>query len=262
MNIQTSDGLDLFYETAGDQNRPPVLLLHGLGADHQMWCPQLASFPASGFFVIAPDMRGHGRSAAPASFSLADCARDMSELLASLRVPRAGIVGVSMGGLIAQQLACDHAACVDRLVIVDSFSGVASAMERLNGWLASVLLAVLPARWQTALLTTTYSRMGKADVAAYFEAQQDRLDPDRLREMRRAVNAFDIVGRLGEIRAPTLVLVGDGFGKTAIRMAQKTAQGIPGAGFRVLPGGGDPSNLLAPEVFDQAVLHFLQGTET
>ncbi len=258
MILNTSDNVQLFYETFGSGDDLPVLLLHGLGADHQMWQPQIAAYPSQGLFVIAPDMRGHGASSTPGHFSLADCARDARELLDELGVEKACVVGVSMGGLIAQQFACDCVDRVDRLVIVDSFSGATGVVERFNARLASFLLAVLPVSLQTKLLLSTYERMGKPQVAAYFETCLARADVLQLQRMRRVVNQFNIFERLHKIGVPTLVLVGDGFGKTAIQMATKTAEAIPGAQFGVLEGGGDPSNLLAPEAFDREVLGFIR----
>jgi pimeloyl-ACP methyl ester carboxylesterase len=164
-----------------------------------------------------------------------------------------------MGGLVAQQFACDFSREVEALVIADSFSGVTTGQERFNAWLASLLLAVVPTGLQIRLLASTYKRMGHEEVAAYFEEQAARMDRRALREMRREVNAFDIFCRLGEIRAPTLVLAGDGFGAMAVAMARKTAEAIPGAAFHILAGGGDPSNLLIPEAFDREVMSFIKA---
>jgi pimeloyl-ACP methyl ester carboxylesterase len=73
------------------------------------------------------------------------------------------------------------------------------------------------------------------------------------------VNRFNILNKLPEIEAPTLVLVGDRFGKLAVNMARKTAELIPGAEFQILAGSGDPSNLLVPDQFNRSMLTFLQA---
>lgn len=258
MILETSDGITLSYDTYGDPQHPALLLLHGLGADHEMWQPQIATYPNQDLFLIVPDLRGHGASSVPGTFSLQDCARDMYDLVQCLVSHRTNVIGVSMGGLIAQQFACDYPEEVEKLIIADSFSGISTRMERFNARLASFLLAVLPTGLQSRLLVQTYTKMGQPAVAAYFEKLLPRLNPATLRQMRRTVNNFDILDRLGELQAPTLVLVGDGFGKTAIAMARRTADAIPGAAFKVLEGGGDPSNLLVPDAFDREVLGFLE----
>ena len=256
MYFTTSDDTRLFYAIHGDQSRPAILLIHGLGADHQMWQPQIEPFTSAGFFVITPDMRSHGQSSAR-DFSIEACAQDMQALLTALGIEKAHLTGVSMGGLIVQQMACNYAQVADRLVICDSFSGVTSFSERFNARLATLLLKVLPANLQSKLLISTYQRMRKPAVAEYFNQMLESADIQQVQEARAVVNTFDIIARLPEIQIPTLVLVGDRFGKTAIGMARKTADGIQGATFLVLAGGGDPSNMLIPEAFNRQVLEFL-----
>lgn len=256
MYITATDNTRLFYQTKGDPENSVILLIHGLGADHQMWLPQIEPFSKAGLFLVTPDMRSHGQSSV-GDFSIEACARDMDALLTELNIEKAHLAGVSMGGLIAQQMACDYPQVIDRLVICDSFSGVTSFSERFNAKLAALLLKVLPANMQSKLLVSTYQRMGQTAVVEYFRQMLENTDIQQVREARTAVNAFDIVERLPEIQAPTLVLVGDGFGKTAIEMARKTADGIQGATFQILEGGGDPSNMLVPDVFNRQVLAFL-----
>jgi 3-oxoadipate enol-lactonase len=256
MYFTTPDNIQLFYKTNGNTENPAILLIHGLGADHQMWRPQIEPFSNAGFFLFTPDMRSHGKSSA-GEFSIEACARDMQALLAELNIEKVHLVGVSMGGLIAQQLAYKYPRAINKLVICDSFSGVTSFSERFNAKLAAFLLKVLPANMQSKLLISTYQRMGQTEVAKYFSQMLESADIQQVREARAAVNAFDIIARLSEIHAPTLVLVGDGFGQTAIEMALKTADGIPEATFQVLAGGGDPSNMLVPNEFNRCVLEFL-----
>jgi len=85
------------------------------------------------------------------------------------------------------------------------------------------------------------------------------MDSRWLLAARQEVNRFTILNELSEMNIPTLVLVGDAFGKLAIDMAHTTAEGIPCAQFQILKGGGDPSNLLVPEKFDETILAFLKS---
>ena len=144
MNFTTSDGLNLFYTTTGDPADPALVLVHGLGADYRMYAPQVEAFAAAGWHVITPDLRGHGQSAAVAVFAVADCARDMAELLDHLGIAQAAFAGVSLGGLVVQQVAVDHPDRVTRLVVVDSYSSTRGLTRKLAGWTAAAMFRLLP----------------------------------------------------------------------------------------------------------------------
>jgi 3-oxoadipate enol-lactonase len=259
MNIRTSDQLSLYYETHGPPAAPPVVLIHGIGADHEMWKPQIASFPPAGYFVIVPDLRGHGASEIPATFRIADCARDIHDLLNALHIQRAHLVGVSMGGMVVQQFVAHYPERAISQVIVDSLSGISRPVEWLNAHLAALFLRIIPPKLQAYLMHTAYERLGHEDVGRYFAERVLHMDSHWLLAARQEVNRFAILSELPDMNLPTLVLVGDAFGRLAIHMARTTAQHIPGAQLQVLKGGGDPSNLLVPQTFDTAVISFLEN---
>ncbi len=260
MILKTSDGIELFYETYGENENTPTVLVHGLGAEHNMWLPQISRFPSQGLFVIAPDMRGHGNSSKVKSFRIIDCAKDIHELLEYSGITKADLVGISMGGLIVQQFACDFPDKVGKLVIVDSFSEVNTFAEKLAGWMQWLTIKVAPGLLGKSL-GSAYKGPDKAQALRYFQEAYSKIDKKQLLYAREEVNRFNITNRLGEIIAPTLVLVGDQFGEFAINMAKKTANAIKGSQFKILKGGCDPSNLVAPDLFDNAVLDFLRTTE-
>ncbi len=257
MNFRTFDQLSLYYETHGDPTAPPIVLIHGLGADHEMWRPQIVSLPGAGYFVIIPDLRGHGASEAPAAFRIADCARDLRDLLSTLQIQRAHLIGVSMGGMVAQQFVAQYPESARSQILVDSLSGVTRPIERFNGWLGGLLLRIFSPKQLARMIDNAYRKLGHAEVAKYFEARLLSMPPSQALAARLEVNRFTLMDALPHMRLPTLVLVGDGFGKMAIGMARTTAANIPGARLQILPGGGDPSNLLTPAAFDKAVLEFL-----
>jgi 3-oxoadipate enol-lactonase len=258
MIFKTSDALSLYYEVHGNPEKTPILLIHGIGADHDMWKPQIESLPKAGYFVIIPDLRGHGSSEVPEIFRIIDCARDIKELLDTLNIQRAHLVGVSMGGMVAQQFVVNYPDRAISQVIVDSLSGVKKPIERFNASLAAFLLKVFPPKLQALMVRNSYQRMHHEDVGEYFEDRLYHMDSRWLLSARLEVNRFNIFEELPKVNTTTLVLVGDAFGNFAINMARATAETIPGAQFQVLKGGGDPSNILVPETFDQAVLGFLR----
>ncbi len=256
MILKTSGGIELFYEIYGEKGNTPVVLVHGLGAEHNMWLPQISKYPSQGIFVIAPDMRGHGKSSKVKSFQISDCARDIEELLEHLGIAKASLVGVSMGGLIIQQFALDFPKRVDKLVIADSYSTTKGIIRTMNAKFALFLFKFLSKKLIIKLLELPYKGADKENIRRYFREQLSKMDIEQVRLERNEVNRFGILDRLSEINVPTLVLVGDHFGKMAINMAKETANGIKGSQFKVLEGGGDPSNLMVPDLFDNEVLDF------
>ncbi len=257
MIFKTSEKINLFYLTYGNRMNVPCVLIHGLGVDHEMWKPQIMEYPKQGFFLIVPDMRGHGRSSKVNSFRIEDCAKDISELLGHLEIESAIIIGVSMGGVIAQQFACDFPEKTSKLIIADSFSEVASFTEKLAGWLQWVTIKIAP-----SLLSKSFESAYKGDektgVRNYFKKAFAQIDKKQLLNARKALNRFDITQELQKITVPVLVLVGDGFGNFALKMARKTASLINQSKLKIIKGGTDPSNLVATERFDFEVLSFLK----
>ena len=258
MIFQSSDKVNLNYMTYGDKSNEPIVLIHGLAADHEMWKPQIINYPEQGYFVIAPDMRGHGMSAGTNSFFISDCARDISELLDHLEIKTANIIGVSMGGVIAQQFACDFPEKTIKLIITDSFSEVSSFTEKLAGKLQWLTIKIAPALLSKSL-ESAYKGDDKVYACEYFRKAYARMDKKQLLKARKALNRFNITHRLKSVKIPVLILVGDGFGKFALKMAQKTKKAISQSELRVIKGGCDPSNLIAPVKFDFEVLNFLKA---
>jgi len=260
--IQTSDQLSLYYENHGDPAKPPVILIHGIGADHAMWKPQISSLPNAGYFVVVVDLRGHGLSDVPNTFRIVDCARDIKELLDALKIQNVHLIGVSMGGMIVQQFVADYPERATTQIIVDSLSGVSRSIERFNASLAAALLKIFPPKLQAYLVRSSYKKMGHDGVGQYLEDRILNMNSRWLLAARLEVNQFNIFKELPRMQIPTLVLVGDAFGHLAINMARSTAEKIPDAQFQILKGGGDPSNLLVPEMFDRAVIGFLEQHST
>lgn len=119
--IARADAPSLFYQDEG--HGPPMLLVHGVGADGSSW-DTIAAALADDFRPIRLDLRGHGRSGhIDGGCTLDDFVRDAVDVLDASGVERAHVVGFSLGGMIAQALALQHADRVDRLVLLSAVAG-------------------------------------------------------------------------------------------------------------------------------------------
>lgn len=116
------DGVQLAYETFGDPAAPPVILLHGFTADHRMWVDQWCALEEA-YFVVAPDLRGHGLSDAPedlAAYAIAEYAQDIAALADHLELDLFALAGCSFGGMIALQVAVTWPERVAALIVSDA----------------------------------------------------------------------------------------------------------------------------------------------
>ncbi len=253
--------LDLAYDETG--SGPPLLLIHAGIVDRRMWDDVLPAL-ADRFRVIRFDLRGYGDTPLPSGpFSYTD---DIVALLAALHVSRTAVVGVSMGGHVALDLAISHPELVERLVVLAS---------GIDGWEHSDAMRhewdLEEAAWKSGDLdevawvnVRTWLDGPTRDEDAVpavlrqrvFEMQRRALDYDNddakgswATESRRA--------RLGEIAVPTLVMVGaldqPDFGEIARFLAAQ----IPGARFEELPGVAHLPPMEDPGQFIAAVLLFL-----
>ena len=115
------DRLEIFYRSAGNPENPPLLLIHGLAGDSgTTWYNTYATMSQS-YYVIAPDLRGHGYTMRPpGDYSIEILAEDLFVFMAALGIQQASVAGHSMGGLVAMQLAHIHEESVKNLILIDT----------------------------------------------------------------------------------------------------------------------------------------------
>ncbi|HEX4441606.1 MAG TPA: alpha/beta fold hydrolase [Thermoanaerobaculia bacterium] len=245
----------IYYEEAG--KGAPVVLIHGGQMDRRMWDPQFEPW-AKTYRVVRYDVRGFGRSAsATVPYSDVD---DLLAVLDSLSIPKANLVGLSLGGGIAIDFTLAHPDRVASLIVAaPGLSGFpfepGGFMERLRAAQAGGGEAAV-ALW----LRDPYMApaMEHADLAPRI--RQLALDNERVwlenpfLERRPAAPA---ASRLGEIRAPMLVLIGERDVPDMQKVADKLAAEVKGAKKVVIPGAGHISNMERPAEFDRAALAFL-----
>ncbi len=230
-----------------------LVLLHGFLLDSRMWRPQLDSLPAD-FTVIAWDAPGAGESADPPDgFTFADWADSLAGLLDIAGVNAAHIVGLSWGGILAQEFYRRHPARVQSLLLADTHAGWRGSLpedvwrDRLQSCLRD---SSLPADELVAkYVPSMFSEHASHDVLSELSDVMSDFHPLGFRLMATA-SAVDTREVLPTIRVPTLLVWGDADARSPLDTARQLSDAIPGARLVVIPGAGHVSNLEAPERFN------------
>jgi 3-oxoadipate enol-lactonase len=243
----------------------PLLLLTGLGYAIWCWERQVPAFAASRR-VVSVDNRGAGRSPKPPGpYSIEAMADDAVAVLDRLGIASTSVVGHSMGGYIAQELALRHPSRVAALVLVGTGPGGPRHLpvpeSTLSQWLANAHLP--PAEYARATMFLSFAP-GWTDEHSddYDHWLATRLEhptpPEAWRaQFDAATRWLDAARPIEEIAVPTLVVHGDADRVVPVENGRELARRIPGAEVRELPGRGHVLNLEAPEEFNRIVLDFL-----
>lgn len=239
-----------------------VVLIHGFLGGTGYWRPFTTA--ANDFFdVIAVDLPGFGGSAhIPAPDSIAGLSRAVVDLMDHLDIQRFSIVGFSMGGMVAMQTALDHANRIEKLVLYGT-SASGDLPNRFESWDASIERMQSQGVEATADKTVrSWFLEGEAHPyhAACREACRGASAPSCIKLMR-AMQGWTVADRLGDIKAPGLVIVGDKDRSTKPAESIEIWEGIPGAQLCILPNAAHGLHMEKPEVFNRVVLDFLMAAQ-
>ena len=258
----TSGGLELAYDVRGQG--PWLLLLMGLGGRAEDWSEPFTDRLAKAYRVLRVDNRGAGRSAKPEGpYSIELLAADSVAVLDAVGAIHAHVVGFSMGGMIAQELALLHGARVDRLVLVSTHTGGSEVVPPTDAAFAALRARGRDARAVVRGRVAAFAAPGWAE--AHREAV-DELARIALEEpmpmsaflaQAHAVAVSDRAARVPTLPHPTLVVHGESDALVPLVNGERLARAIPGARLRVLPGVGHLPMWEAPDALATAIEDFL-----
>ena len=257
MPMITVNGLDVFYEARGTGDS--VLLVHGLGSSTEDWEPQVDAL-ARAFTVVAYDVRGHGRTGKPAgAYSVSQFAADAAALITTLALAPVHVVGLSMGGMIAFQLAADHPELVRSLVIVNSGPEMVprTVREKLGIVQRRFIVRLMGMRKMGEVLAEKLLPGAEHAVRrGLFADRWARNDKDAYLRALSALVGWSVTARLPAIRQPVLVVAADQ-DYTPVAWKQWYTSLMPNATLAVIPGSRHMMPVERPQLFHDALLPFL-----
>lgn len=238
----------------------PLVLLHGLGASHEDWEYQLEAFSAR-YRCVAPDLRGFGASPRVGPYTVPRFAADVWALLDERGIDRFSLIGHSMGGAVAQQMAVEQPGRIERLVLADtlpSFRANSMGKRMLFATRYATMGLLGPRRLAGAIAQKLFPGPDQAALRERVRLRGVANDRGVYLETIRNLVTWSVVDRLDRLAMPVLVLAAerDYFPRAD---AEAFAAALPDARLIVFPGTHHALPLEAPQLFNPAVLQFLEA---
>jgi 3-oxoadipate enol-lactonase len=254
------NGIDLEYRLEGPHDAPLVTLSHALATELGNW-DAVIPLLCRGHRVLRYSLRGHGHSDhSPGPYTLELLADDLAGLLEHLEVERTHLVGLSIGGMIAQAFALRHPQRLRGLVIASSLCQLPQGADQI---------------WHERLETVRrrgVAALAESTLARWFTAEYAAANPGTIARVRRMIEAtsaegylgcaeairhMDLIERISAIRSPTLVLVGRQDPGTPVAASEEIQARIPGARLEVLDPGSHQLPIERARRFEELVAAFL-----
>jgi 3-oxoadipate enol-lactonase len=259
MPIETINGIAVHFDVHGSGD--PVLFIHGLGSSARDWRLQVAHF-SSCYTVITYDLRGHGASEITSPpYSMRLFASDAKALLDHLGIESVCVVGISLGGMIAFQLAVDEPAAVDGLVIVNAVPEFKprSIGQRIHAVQRFVIVRVLGMRSMARVLAPRlFPGPSHARLRQQFIERWSANDRRAYLASMQAIVGWGVAERIAEITAPTLFVAAE-HDYTPVALKSSYAEKMPNARLEVIANSRHATPIERPDEFNRLVDEFLRS---
>jgi len=272
------EGGRVFYEVRGKGR--PLVLIHGAWASHEWWRWQIPEL-ARNYHVISPDVRGHGQSSPLTSVSsVNELAKDLDLLLQSIGIQEVVLVGWSMGGIISVQYGLNYPSKVKALILIATRGHRDPKLKR------RIILQYLQARLHLLMDLSTprkYDRAAKRfpgqtmwlerevkkmvsttapkEVFDWVMSDVKNNPRENYFQVAKSIWSWEAADRLDDIKAPTLIMVGDKDSRTPLRFSRLLHDAIPNSGLVVVEGAGHCLPLEQPQRVNGEIISFLKNLD-
>lgn len=260
MSTISVDGLNMFYELKGSGE--PILFLHGLGSSTIDWEYQIDYF-ANHYQTITLDMRGHGQTAKPKGpYSISMFAKDVAAFIKALELPRVHVVGISMGGMIALQLASDNQELLKSLVVVNSLAHykLKTPGDYYGFYKRLLLIRFLGmAKIGEVIGGNLFPEEHQANIRKVFKERWAKNDKSSYAAAMKAIVKWSVEDGLEHIQIPTLIVTGD---QDYSPVSEKAAlvKRLANAKLTVIENSRHGTPIDQAEQFNKAVDDFLKAS--
>jgi 3-oxoadipate enol-lactonase len=256
-------GRRLYYDLTGPETAPVVCITHSLASDGGSWAEQVPPLLQAGFRVLRLDMRGHGGSDPVAGdYTMKALAGDVATALDALSITRVHYIGLSIGGMIGQAFAIDHAAKLISAMWCDTLPASPTGAAAL--W---------DERMNTVRRANSLEPLADGTVERWFTDAFKPRNPGRWKQIRDTVAAttpagylgcsaaimnFDFTGQLSSLRIPVMVVCGADDPGTPPAENRKLASLVPGGGYEEISNTRHFPNVERPQEFNRIMLGWLE----
>jgi 3-oxoadipate enol-lactonase len=261
MSLVVADAPTIAVHRTG--SGPPAVLLHCLGVDHRFW--DFAAGLADAFTLLTYDLPGHGATPVPAGpYDIADLSKQLAGLFRRHDLAHAHVVGISLGGLVAQHFAATWPGLVDRLVLIDTTPRYTDELRRMWVERAATARTAGVAALVDGLLNIWFTPefvAANGPAVRYVRTALARTSGEGYALACEALGAADLRPLARQIAAPTLVLCGADDIASFLDAARWLTENIRGTRLAWLPGARHASVLEKPDEAVALMREFLRGTE-
>lgn len=255
---------EMYYEDVG--KGPALVLIHGMGGDSTEWAPLIPELSRE-VRCIAVDLRGHGKSEKPNQpYTQEMFADDVAALLDTLKIDKAYICGVSMGGFVALKMALSHPEKVKGLILIDTAARIpAKSIEVGARWAKALTEKGLEAYIEAEIkdiFHPMFVRRHKDEVKKFADSMRTR-DPTTVVRIQQgyAKSPLTLEKDIKKIKAPTLIIHGREDEVVPVEEAEFMHKQIPNSQIAIIPFGGHAVVLERKDFFIDALLYFIEESE-